>query len=169
LFRGDLDSAEALLKLAGPYAGSREEATARTAMLAMLQPMQVESLPALGAALLAVERGDTAHGVEQLDKVAQGLPADQGGGEIRLYAGRLAQTAGRAADAERLFRAADTPEAKATAPAAELALSQLLLDGGRAKEATALLEHMILSFPESALVPQARRLLDQARGAVPQT
>jgi hypothetical protein len=33
----------------------------------------------------------------------------------------------------------------------------------------ALLEHLILTYPESALVPQARRTLDQARGAVPRT
>jgi thioredoxin-like negative regulator of GroEL len=169
LFRGDLDSAATLLKLAGPYAGTRDEATARTTTLALLQPMQLESLPALGSALLAVERGDTTRGVEQLEKVADGLPVDQGGAEIRLYAGRLAQSAGRTADAERLFRIAAAPDAKATAPAAQLALAQLLLDSGRAKEATELLEHMILGYPESALVPQARRLLGQARGAVPQT
>jgi tetratricopeptide (TPR) repeat protein len=169
LFHGDLDSAAILLKLAGPFAGTRDEATARTATLAMLQPIQADTLPALGAALLAVERGDTARGVQQLEKVADGLPIDAGGAEIRLYAGRLAQSAGRTADAERLLRSAAVPDAKTTAPAAELALGQLLLDSGRAKEATEVLEQMILGFPESALVPQARRLLDQARGAVPQT
>ena len=169
LFHGDLDSAAILLKLAGPFAGTRDEATARTATLAMLQPIQADTLPALGAGLLAVERGDTARGVQQLEKVADGLPVDAGGAEIRLYAGRLAQSAGRTADAERLLRSAAVPDAKTTAPAAELALAQLLLDSGRAKEATQVLEQMILGFPESALVPQARRLLDQARGAVPQT
>lgn len=169
LLHGELDSAGALLKLAGPYAGSREEATARTAILAMLQPIEVESLPALGAALLAVERGDTARGVEGLEKVAAALPTDHGGAEVRLYAGRLAQAARRSGDAERLYRAAAVPDAKATAPAAELALAQLLIDGNRAQEATDVLEHLILGFPDSALVPQARRLLDQARGAVPKT
>jgi len=169
LFHGDLDSAAILLKLAGPFAGTRDEATARTATLAMLQQIQADTLPALGAGLLAVERGDTARGVQQLEKVADGLPVDAGGAEIRLYAGRLAQSAGRTADAERLLRSAAVPDAKTTAPAAELALAQLLLDSGRAKEATEVLEQMILGFPESALVPQARRLLDQARGAVPQT
>jgi outer membrane protein assembly factor BamD (BamD/ComL family) len=39
----------------------------------------------------------------------------------------------------------------------------------RASEAVAQLEHLILTYPESALVPQARRTLDVARGAVPQT
>lgn len=169
LLHGELDSAAALLKLAGPYAGTREEATARAAMLAMLQPIQAESLPALGAALLTVERGDTARGVEQLEQVAGALPANQGGAEIRLHAGRLAQAAGRTAEAEQLFRSAATPDARTTAPAAELALAQLLLDSSRPKEAADVLERMILGFPDSALVPQARRLLDQARGAVPKT
>jgi len=115
LFHGDLDSAAILLKLAGPFAGTRDEATARTATLAMLQPIQADTLPALGAGLLAVERGDTARGVQQLEKVADGLPVDAGGAEIRLYAGRLAQSAGRTADAERLLRSAAVPDAKTTA------------------------------------------------------
>jgi hypothetical protein len=32
-----------------------------------------------------------------------------------------------------------------------------------------MLERMILDYPSSALVPQARRLLDQAKGATPKT
>jgi predicted Zn-dependent protease len=131
--------------------------------------MEAQSLPPLGAALLEVERGDTVRGVEALEKVAAELPADHGGAEVRLYAGRLAQAARRSGDAERLYRAASTPDAKATAPAAELALAQLLMEGNRAQEAADVLEHLILGFPESALVPQARRLLDQARGAIPKT
>jgi len=169
LLGGELDSATTLLKLAGPYAGSRDEATQRTVLLAMLQSIEAQSLPSLGAALLEVERGDTAHGVEGLDKVAAELPADHGGAEVRLYAGRLAQAARRSGDAERLYRAAASPDARATAPAAGLALAQLLMEGNRAQEAADVLEHLILGFPDSALVPQARRLLDQARGAIPKT
>jgi len=71
--------------------------------------------------------------------------------------------------AERLYRAAASREAPATVPAAELALAELLLERRRAEEAVAQLEHLILTYPESALVPQARRMLDQARGAVPRT
>ena len=169
LFHGDLAGAVSLLQQAGPYAGTREEATTRTAILALLQPIQAESLPALGEALLAVERGDTTAGVSGLEKAAQGLPDEQGGADVRLYAGRVARAAGRTADAERLFRAADVPAAKATAPAAELALAGLLADLDRPKEAVAVLERMILGFPDSALIPQARRLLDAVRGAVPRT
>ena len=35
------------------------------------------------------------------------------------------------------------------------------------REAVDILEHLILSYGESVLVPQARRLLDQARGGIP--
>jgi predicted Zn-dependent protease len=101
--------------------------------------------------------------------VAAGLPPEKGGAELRLHAGVLARAAGRTAEAERLFRAADVPGAKAAAPAAELALGQLLIDLDRGPEAVKVLEQMILSYPESALVPQARRALDAARGAVPRT
>jgi len=169
LLHGDLTGAVALLKQAGPYAGSREEATARTALLALVQLIEADSLPALGAALLTVERGDTAGGVGALEKVAKTLPHERGGAEVRLYAGRVARAAGKTGDAERLFRAADVASAKATAPAAELALAGLLLDLERPKEAADVLERMILGFPDSALIPQARRRLDEARGAVPKT
>jgi outer membrane protein assembly factor BamD (BamD/ComL family) len=67
------------------------------------------------------------------------------------------------------LRAAVSPEAPGTAPAAELALAELLIDQHRPAEAIAQLEHLILTYPASALVPQARRRLDEARGAVPQT
>ena len=65
-----------------------------------------------------------------------------------------------------LFRSKEAP---ATAPAAELALAELLISSRRPLEAVELLEHLILTYPESALVPQARRRLDEARGAVPKT
>jgi predicted Zn-dependent protease len=86
-----------------------------------------------------------------------------------LLAGRLLASAGRSADAERLLRAAAVREAPATAPAAELALAELLISTQRPGEAVELLEHLILTYPQSALVPQARRKLDEARGAVPKT
>ena len=154
---------------AGETSPTAHRATARTALLALVQPIEADSLPALGAALLTVERGDTAGGLGALDKVAETLPHERGGAEVRLYAGRVARAAGKTGDAERLFRAADVASAKATAPAAELALAGLLLDLERPKEAADVLERMILGFPDSALIPQARRLLDEARGAVPKT
>jgi tetratricopeptide (TPR) repeat protein len=169
LYRGDVSGAIERFKAAGPYAGDRTEATKRTSLLALLQPIEADTLPPLGAALLQLERGDTAGAMQGLEGVAEKLEPAAGGAELRLLAARLAVALRKPAEAERLFRAASAAEALATAPAAELALAQLLLDQQRQGEAVAQLEHLILTYPESALVPQARRLLDQARGAVPRT
>ena len=169
LYRGDIRGAIERLKAAGPYAGERSEATERTALLALLQPIEADSLPALGQALFALARADTAQAMAGLDRVASDLPPAKGGAEVRFLAGRLAAASGKTADAERLLKAAAVPEAPGTAPAAELALAELLLRQRRPAEAVAQLEHLILTYPGSALVPQARRRLDEARGAVPQT
>ncbi len=169
LYRGDVRGAIESFTAAGPFAGERAEATERSALLALLQPIEADTVPALGAALLALARGDTSKAVSGLDHVASGLPPDKGGAEIHLLAGRLAAASGKPADAERLLKAAAAPEAPGTAPAAELALGELLVRQHRAPEAVAQLEHLILTYPASALVPQARRRLDEARGAVPQT
>ena len=169
LYRGDIKGAIERFKSAGPFAGERAEATERTALLAMLQPIEEDSLPALGQALLELARGDSAKAVSALDRVATELAPAKGGAEIRLLGARIAAASKQPSEAERMLRAAATPEAPGTAPAAELALAELLLDQHRPGEAVAQLEHLILTYPASALVPQARRRLDEARGAVPQT
>ena len=169
LYRGDLAGAVERFKAAGPYAGDRTEATRRTVFLALLQSIQVDSFPELGRALLQLEQGDTISATGGLEHAAAGLPPQQGGAELHLFAGRLLAASGKTADAERLLRAAATHDAPATAPAAELALAELLLASKRPTEAIELLEHLILTYSSSALVPQARRKLDEARGAVPKT
>ncbi|HET6836418.1 MAG TPA: hypothetical protein VFH24_00175 [Gemmatimonadales bacterium] len=169
LYRGDIHGAVERFKAAGPYSGDRAEATRRTALLALLQPLEVDSQPALGSALFRLEQGDTAEAVVALEQLASEFPPQHGGAEISLLAGRLLAVTGKSAEAERLFRAAASQDAPSTAPAAELALAELLMSGQRPAEAVEVLEHMILTYPQSALVPQARRKLDEARGAVPRT
>jgi outer membrane PBP1 activator LpoA protein len=169
LYQGDIPGAVERFKAAGPYAGDLVEATHRTALLAVLQGIEAESLPALGKALLLLEQADTAQAAEALEHVAAALSPPNGGAELYLLAGRLAAATAKPADAERLFRAAAVKEVPATAPAAELALAQLFISSSRQREAVEVLEHLILTYPESALVPQARRKLDEARGAVPKT
>jgi hypothetical protein len=169
LYRGDITGALERFKAAGPYAGDRTDATRRTAFLALLQPIQADSLPGLGQALLRLEQGDTAEASAGLERVATELAPQYGGAELNLLAGRLRVATGSTADAERLFRAATTHEAPGTAPAAELALAELLLSTKRPGEAVEVLEHLILTYSQSAVVPQARRKLDEARGAVPKT
>jgi hypothetical protein len=169
LYRGDLKGAMERFKAAGPYTSDRTEATWRTTLLALLQPFEADTNSNLGHALLLLEQGDTAQASTALERLGAALPPQHGGAELNLLAGRLLASAGRLSDAERLFRAAASPEAPGTAPAAELALAELLVGTGKAGEAVSLLEHLILTYPQSALVPQARRKLDEARGAVPRT
>jgi hypothetical protein len=169
LYRGDLRGAAELFQSAGPYAGDRTEATERTAMLALIQPLERDSLPELGSALLRLEQGDTAGAIAGLERAAAGLPPQQGGAELHLLAGRLASASGKTADAERLLRGAVHKDAPSTAPAAAMALAELLLSSRREAEAVTVLEDLILTYPRSALVPQARRKLDEAKGAVPRT
>jgi tetratricopeptide (TPR) repeat protein len=169
LYRGDLAGAATALRSAGPFAGSREEATARTALLALIQPIGVETLPSLGEALLALARGDSAGAVQGLTAVADRRPPTGGASELRLLAGRVEAARGHSEAAERLFRMASDSTAPATAPAADLALAQLLLALGRTAEGVDRLEHLILAWPGSAAVPEARRLLDMARGGIPES
>lgn len=169
LYGGDVAGALTAFRMAGPFAGDRAEATRRTVLLALLQPIEADSLPELGHALLALARGDTARAADDLEHVGAGLPPAQGGAEATLLAARLAAARGDTTTAERLLRVAAVPGAPATAPAAELALGELLLARQRTADGIAQLEHLILTYPQSVLVPQARRLLDQARGAVPRT
>lgn len=169
LYQGDINGAMAFLQAAGPYAGTREESTARTMLFALLQPIEQDSLPELGQAILALDRGDSAQATDHVERLAKALPIDKGGAEMHIFAGRLRQARGGIAEAEAHFRAADTEQALASAPAAELELGRLLVAVKRPGEAIPVLEHMILTYPQSALVPLARRLLDEAKGAVPAT
>jgi TolA-binding protein len=55
------------------------------------------------------------------------------------------------------------------APSSDLAWARALRREHHDAEAIARLEHLILTYPESALVPQARRELDAAHHALPST
>lgn len=169
LYRGDIRGSVERFKAAGPYTGDRQEDTHRTALLALLQPIEVDSSPALGHALLLLEQGDTAAAAVALEQLAQEFPVQRGRAELSLLVGQLYAATEKPGEAERLFRAATVGAAPATAPAAELALAELLVSTGRPGEAITVLEHLILTYPQSALVPQARRKLDEARGAIPKT
>jgi hypothetical protein len=169
LYRGDIGGAVEQFMAAGPYAGDRAQATHRTTLLALLQPLERDSMPDLGRAFLQLDQGDTTQAIAGLAGVAPGLPASHGGAALYLLAGRLSAATGKREEAESLFRTAAAKEAPATAPAAELALAELLISDRRGADAIPILEHLILTYPQSAIVPQARRKLDEARGAVPKT
>lgn len=169
LYAGDLKGVSDRWREAGPFAGTREEATERAVILALLQPIAPDTLVPLGRAFQQLDRGDSLPAAAALAEVARTLPPDGGRADLLLLSGRVYAGVARGAEAEAAFKGAVLAEAPGTAAAALLELGRLYLGQGRRDQAVAVLERMILEYPASAMIPQARRLLDQARNAVPQT
>lgn len=176
LYRGDLKGAMEAFRMAGPYAIDRAAATERTAMMAVLQRIQVESSQELGAALLTLARGDTGAAVGALRRAAQKLPVEGGRLEVLLLAGQAAARSPAGGEQQNvaialfdeIVRGGKGSESAAL-PAAELEWSRLLIRNGRASEAIPHLENLILTYPNSAFVPEARRVLERARGVIPKS
>jgi len=176
LYRGRLKRALELFQAAGPYAGDRRDATERSEALALLQQVPRDSFPELGSALLLVARGDSTGAVAALSRAADRLDPGAGGGrtDILLVAGRIAARPGGSLEQQRTALAlfdevVRTGGQGAAAPAAELEWARLLVRQGQSADAIQHLEHLILSYPGSALVPEARRELERAKGAIPQS
>ena len=172
LYRGDLGQAGELLRDAGPYAGPPGDATDRSQMLALLQRVTVPHSAELGAALLLLARGDSAGGVAALRAAAQRLDPAAGRPEVLLLAGQVAARLGGVHDSSAVAVFADVVRlggSGAAPPAAELEWARLLIRRGATRDAIAHLEHLILTYPESAVVPQARRELERAHGVIPQS
>ncbi len=172
LYRGDLKAAMTAFRTAGPYAGDRSAATDRTAMMALLQRIPDESSPELGTALLALARGDSSGAVAALRRAAARLAPQGGRLEVLLVAGQVAARVGgqNEVTAIALFDEIVRGGGDGAAPAAaELEWARLLARQGRATEAIPHLEHLILTYPNSAFVPEARRELERAKGAIPKS
>jgi tetratricopeptide (TPR) repeat protein len=168
LYRGDLLAATEYFTAAGPHARSREEATRRTTMLALLQNIRRDSLPQLGRALLVLEQGDTSKAVDSVAEAAKELDDAAERAHLLAFAGRLSVARGDHERAESLLRQALVADSAGTAaPAAEYAMALVYAATGRPESAVRQLEHLILSHAGSAVVPEARRMLDQVRGAIP--
>jgi len=171
LYRGRLKEAWQLFLDAGPYAGDRREATDRTAMLALLQQVQGDTFPELGGALLTLARGDSVSAVAGLRLAATRRPGT-GRPDLLLLAARVAARLGPEQQLTALALCDEvvrTGGTGAAAPAAELEWARLLERRQQTADAIQHLEHLILSYPGSALVPEARRELERAKGAIPKS
>jgi hypothetical protein len=122
----------------------------------------------VGSAFLALAKGDSASAAVQFERASGTLPDAS---SLLLAASARLRTA-RRDDATALplwqsivERYPTTPEA----PEAELEWARALRRQKRDADAIVRLEHLILTYPQSALVPQARRELELARGTVPPT
>ena len=171
LYRGDLASARELLRVGsaptrGPDAARNVE---RAGILAVLQAVGADSVPALGAALYLAARGDTARASRALVDLAR-TDRMEGKAELLAVAARFAAAAGDREGSEALWReVADRYADQPPAPAALLALARLLAARGDQSGAIVRLEALILNYPGSALVPEARRELDRVRNLVPRS
>lgn len=165
-FAGDLAIAAEWLKAAGPYDDDQGQAVERVALLALLELMGRDTFPAFGAALLELERGDTATAVAEFQRLAPSLEPP-GAAALRYLAGELALARRDTVTALELFASADVAPAPATAPAARFARARITAERGDVLAAQHLLEELIIDFPDSAVVPAARRYRDALRGAIP--
>ena len=141
-------------------------------MMALLQRIQGESNSELGAALLTLARGDSVAAITALRRAAAKLPEQGGRLEVLLLAGQLAAQKGGDQEPTAIALFDEIVRAGgegAAPPAAELEWARVLVRDGRSAEAIPHLEHLILTYPNSAFVPEARRVLERAKGAIPKS
>ncbi|MDB4881983.1 MAG: hypothetical protein JWL95_749 [Gemmatimonadetes bacterium] len=160
LYEGRLDVARALLR------GTRDQSADMALVLGIVSRVRSDAAPQLGAAFLALAKGDSATATQRFVDAAERHP--EAASALVLAAARIQAAHGDVARATTLWRRivesnADAPEAAE----AELEWARALRRGGDTAAAITHLEHLILSAPQSALLPQARRELELARGAVP--
>lgn len=165
LYDGNIKTARALLR------GGTENSPELALALGLVARLKVDTAAAVGHAFLALAKGDSAGAARQFAAAADSTPAVRSlllatAAQIDAALGADAgETAAVALWTRILEQDKDSPEA----PEAELAWARLLRRKGDSAGATAHLEHLILTYPASALVPQARRELELAKSTVPAT
>lgn len=160
LYEGDLGTARKLLRR------SEERGSQAVLALSFLTRTRADSSKQAGAAFLALARGDTVVAVTQLVAAASSLR--DAAPLLLLESARLLATRRDAAAAMRTWETLVEKHGSSPESAeAELEWARALRKGGRTSEAIIRLEHLILTHPQSALLPQARRELDELRGSVP--
>jgi tetratricopeptide (TPR) repeat protein len=160
LYEGRLADARALLR------GSREQSGDMALVLGIVSRVRGDSAPQLGAAFMALARGDSAVAAERFVDAAARHP--EAASAILLAAARVHAARNDTKSAVAVWQRiveqyASAPEAAE----AELEWARALRRSGDTAGAIAHLEHLILNAPQSALLPQARRELDLVRGTVP--
>jgi tetratricopeptide (TPR) repeat protein len=160
LYEGRLGAARPLLR------GSREQNGDMALVLGIVSRVRGDSAPQLGAAFMALARGDSAVAAERFVDAAARHP--EAASAILLAAARVHAARNDTKSAVAVWQRiveqyASAPEAAE----AELEWARALRRSGDTAGAIAHLEHLILNAPQSALLPQARRELDLVRGTVP--
>ncbi len=156
------DAREDLLSaLAGLPAG---QATDVIALVALLDRSSAAGQQIAASATVLAHRGAAAEAVAEVESGRSGLPDPEQAGLVAL-AGRIASGHGLSDEAEAAWTTLieDFPDApEAPEAALYLAMSRAARPEGR-DEAIGLLENLIVTRPNSPIVPAARRELDRIR------
>jgi tetratricopeptide (TPR) repeat protein len=167
LRQGDMPKALSALMAAAPSLQG-DEATETIALITMVGRLSPAGGDVLGRALAKAWAGDRKSAVLLIESSSASLPADERAA-ILDYAAGMADRADLDSDAERIRRTIVTDYAETLEAAnALLALGRALSVRPEAQdEARQLFERLILDYPRSALVPQARHELDLLHSRVP--
>lgn len=160
LYDGDLATARAGLKR--PSESTPQVVTA----IAFLSRTKADRSRSAGAAFLSLARGDTAEATRRFERAAADVP--DAAAVLLNIAARLHSARREDGPAMGLWKRLVTDHATAPEAAeADLEWGRTLRRHGDATGAQERFEHLILNYPRSALVPQARHELDALRtGAV---
>lgn len=160
LYEGDLKTARAGLRRTDE--SSNDVVTA----MALLSRTRKEQSPEVGHAFLALARGDTAKAAVLFERAAEGVP--DAAPFLLSASARLHLAASDTTRSVTLWQLILSAHSEAPEAAeSDLEWARVLRRRGDTAGAIARLEHLILTYSESALVPQARRELELSRGTVP--
>jgi hypothetical protein len=162
LYEGNLKTARTLLR------GGTESSPELALALGIIARFKADTAPAIGKAFLALARGDSAGAAAQFVQAAESNPPVRS--VLLSTAAQIQSAMKHDADALALWKRIleqekDSPEA----PQAELEWARMLRRNNDPTGASSHLEHMILTYPQSALVPQARRELELTKSSIPPT
>ncbi len=159
LYEGDLRTARAMLR------GGSESTPELALALATIARIKGDRSPEVGQAFLALARADTAAAALRFAEAADRYP--DGASLLLGVSAQLHAVRGESAQAILIWKRivetmSDTPEAAE----ADLQWARTLRSQRDTAGASARFEHMIITYPGSSLVPQARRELEQLRGGI---
>ena len=160
LYEGNLKAARGLLRR------GTESSPELALALGLVARVTADTAPAIGHAFLTLARGDTAGAAAQFVAAAERTAVVRS--LLLATAAQLQASLNHGSEALVLWkRIVDTESDTPEAAQAELEWARILRRTGDPAGATTHLEHMILTYPQSALVPQARRELELVNNAIP--
>jgi tetratricopeptide (TPR) repeat protein len=156
LYDGDLKRAR------GGLRRPRETTTEVVTAMALLGRTKADSGKSAGSAFLALAKGDSADAARRFERAADDLP--DAAPLLLVLAARIQSARKQDGAAITLWqRILAKYERAPEAAEADLEWGKTLRRKGDASGAQERFEHLILTYPQSALVPQARRELDGLR------